>query len=82
MMVRQLPHIDFLQAMFERLLKPVQVLDGVLYQTLLSRTFEQIHKQWLHNLTLTELKTDKDVGGQYGLRPSWYTIELSISLVL
>ena len=81
-MVRQLPRIDFLQAMFERLPKPVEVLDGVLYLTLLNRTFEQIHKQWLRNLTLTELKTDKDVGGQYGLHPSWYAIELSISLVL
>ena len=62
MMVRQLPRIDFLQAMFERLPKPVEVLDGVLY-LLLIRIFEQIHKQWLRNLTLTELKTDKDVGG-------------------
>ena len=62
--------------------KPVEVLDGVLYLTLLNRTFEQIHEQWLRNLTLTELKTDKDVGGQYGLCPSWYAIELSIILVL
>ena len=69
-MVRQLPRIDFLHAMFERLPKPVEVPDGVLYLTMLNRTFEQIHKQWLHNLTLNELKTDKDVGGQYGLRPS------------
>ena len=76
MMVRQLPCIDFLQAMFERLPKPVEILDGVLFLTLLNRTFEQIHKQWLRNLILTELKTDKYVGGQYGLRPSWYAIEL------
>ena len=62
-MVRQLPLINFLQAMFERLQKPVEVLDSVLYLTLLNRTFEQIHKQWLRNLTLTELKTDKDVRG-------------------
>ena len=63
MMVLQLPRIDFLQAMFERLPKPVEVLGGVLYLTLLNRTSEQIHKQWLRNLTLVELKTDKDVGG-------------------
>ena len=76
MMVCQLPHTDFLQAIFERLPKPVEVLDGVLYLTMLNRTCEQIHKQWLRNLTLTELKTYKDVAGQYGLRPSWYAIEL------
>ena len=40
-----------------------KVLAGVLYLTLLNRTFEQIHKQPLCNLTLTELKTVKDVGG-------------------
>ena len=63
-MVRQLPRVDFLQAMFERLPKPVEVFNGVLYLTLLNRTFEQIHKEWLRNLTLTELKTDKYVGGE------------------
>ena len=63
MMVLQLPRIDFLKAMFKRLPKAVEVLDWVLYLTLLNRTSEQIYKQWLRNLTFIELKTDKDVGG-------------------
>ena len=62
MMVLQLQRLVFLQAMFERPFKPVEVLDGVLYLTLLNRNSEQIHKQWLHNIILIELKNDKDVG--------------------
>ena len=61
MTVLQLPHTDFLQAMFQRLPKPVEVFSGVMYLTLLNRTSEQIHKQRLRNLTLIEFKTDKDV---------------------
>ena len=67
----------FLQAMFEKLLRLVEVLCDEQYQAPLDKTFLRTHKQLIRNLILNELGIYKAGEGLCDLHPNWYEIELS-----